>query len=218
MRSDGISCVFVNRLNASPCIYLGPGSLPLSRLLIRLCRLRVRDEATTREREIGELIGASAPMSSVLSRQHQCRIGCISRASQSGPASVRLRRGPLLCNPWRQQQLADGCSSSCSTHLRTRLSREAERERAAPAGGGRLRRNVASRAAGELALLGTDVLYFLGATVCVIPLFKYFKLSPVLGFLASGVILHQLGCAPAILRMGCGDASCDSSNIIFPSG
>jgi hypothetical protein len=31
--------------------------------------------------------------------------------------------------------------------------------------------------------------------VLVIPLFKRFKVSPVLGFLACGVLLSQLGCA-----------------------
>jgi len=50
------------------------------------------------------------------------------------------------------------------------------------------------RRAGGLSLLGQDVLYFLGATVAVIPVFKKLNISPVLGFLASGVLLHQLGC------------------------
>ena len=49
------------------------------------------------------------------------------------------------------------------------------------------------RRAGGLTLLGQDVLYFLGATVAVIPVFKKLKISPVLGFLASGIILQQLG-------------------------
>ena len=56
------------------------------------------------------------------------------------------------------------------------------------------RRNVVAKAdEGGLGLLGQDVLYFLGATVAIIPIFKRFQISPVLGFLASGVILHQLG-------------------------
>ncbi|KAG2435789.1 hypothetical protein HXX76_006985 [Chlamydomonas incerta] len=41
--------------------------------------------------------------------------------------------------------------------------------------------------------LGLDFLTFLSATVLVIPLFKSLKLSPVLGFLFSGVVLKQLG-------------------------
>lgn len=41
--------------------------------------------------------------------------------------------------------------------------------------------------------LGMDFLTFLSATVLVVPLCKQLKISPVLGFLASGVILEQLG-------------------------
>jgi Kef-type K+ transport system membrane component KefB len=41
--------------------------------------------------------------------------------------------------------------------------------------------------------LGFDFLTFLSATVLVVPLCKQLKISPVLGFLASGVILEQLG-------------------------
>lgn len=54
-------------------------------------------------------------------------------------------------------------------------------------------RDVAAQAA--LTLLAQDVLWFLGSTVAVIPLFKRLRLSPVLGFLAAGVLLHQFGCA-----------------------
>ena len=48
--------------------------------------------------------------------------------------------------------------------------------------------------------LGLDFLTFLAATVLVIPTFKSAKISPVLGFLFSGLLLGQLGCgssAPA---------------------
>ncbi len=38
-----------------------------------------------------------------------------------------------------------------------------------------------------------DLLTFLGSTVVMVPLFKKLKISPVLGFLLSGVVLHQLG-------------------------
>ncbi|KAG2498210.1 hypothetical protein HYH03_003961 [Edaphochlamys debaryana] len=41
--------------------------------------------------------------------------------------------------------------------------------------------------------LGLDFLTFLASTVLVIPLFKSLKLSPILGFLFSGVVLKQLG-------------------------
>ena len=44
--------------------------------------------------------------------------------------------------------------------------------------------------------LGLDFLTFLAATVLVIPVFKSVKASPVLGFLFSGLVLGQLGCAP----------------------
>ena len=43
--------------------------------------------------------------------------------------------------------------------------------------------------------LGLDFLTFLAATVLVIPTFKSAKISPVLGFLFSGLLLGQLGCA-----------------------
>ena len=44
--------------------------------------------------------------------------------------------------------------------------------------------------------LGLDFLTFLAATVLVIPTFKSAKISPVLGFLFSGLLLGQLGCGP----------------------
>jgi len=44
-----------------------------------------------------------------------------------------------------------------------------------------------------LTLLANDVLFFLGSTVIVIPLFNRFNISPVLGFLASGFLLTQFG-------------------------
>ena len=43
--------------------------------------------------------------------------------------------------------------------------------------------------------LGLDFLTFLAATVLVIPVFKSVKASPILGFLFSGLVLGQLGCA-----------------------
>ena len=51
------------------------------------------------------------------------------------------------------------------------------------------------RAAGAdvLKMLGLDFLTFLAATVLVIPVFKSAKLSPILGFLFSGLLLGQLG-------------------------
>lgn len=56
----------------------------------------------------------------------------------------------------------------------------------------RRRENVTVRAADPLVPLGFDFLTFLGATVLVIPLFKRLKISPVLGFLFSGLVLQQL--------------------------
>ena len=47
----------------------------------------------------------------------------------------------------------------------------------------------------SLVPLGLDCLTFLASTVLVIPLFKSVKASPVLGFLFSGIVLGQLGCA-----------------------
>lgn len=41
--------------------------------------------------------------------------------------------------------------------------------------------------------LGYDFLTFLTATVLVVPACKWLKLSPVLGFLAAGVLLEQAG-------------------------
>jgi hypothetical protein len=54
-------------------------------------------------------------------------------------------------------------------------------------------RHVAARSSGELTLLAQDVLYFLGASVVVLPVFRALKVSPVLGFLLSGFVLNQLG-------------------------
>jgi len=38
-----------------------------------------------------------------------------------------------------------------------------------------------------------DFLTFLASTVAVVPVCKYLKVSPVIGFLATGLILQQLG-------------------------
>lgn len=51
----------------------------------------------------------------------------------------------------------------------------------------------ADAATEALVPLGLDFLTFLASTVLVIPVFKYLKISPVLGFLFSGVVLQQLG-------------------------
>ena len=50
--------------------------------------------------------------------------------------------------------------------------------------------------------LGLDFLTFLAATVLVIPTFKSAKISPVLGFLFSGLLLGQLGCAHSACSPG----------------
>mmetsp|Transcript_27448 Transcript_27448/g.69813 ORF Transcript_27448/g.69813 Transcript_27448/m.69813 type:complete len:942 (-) Transcript_27448:1022-3847(-) len=52
---------------------------------------------------------------------------------------------------------------------------------------------VTTRASASILPLGFDLLTFLTSTVVVVPLFKKLKISPVLGFLFSGVVLHQLG-------------------------
>jgi len=53
---------------------------------------------------------------------------------------------------------------------------------------------AASPAAADVLLpLGLDFLTFLAATVLVVPVFKSAKVSPVLGFLFSGLVLGQLG-------------------------
>jgi Kef-type K+ transport system membrane component KefB len=41
--------------------------------------------------------------------------------------------------------------------------------------------------------LGYDFLTFLATTVAVVPVCKYLKVSPVLGFLCAGVALEQAG-------------------------
>lgn len=52
---------------------------------------------------------------------------------------------------------------------------------------------VQAAGADVLKMLGLDFLTFLAATVLVIPVFKSAKLSPILGFLFSGLLLGQLG-------------------------
>ena len=86
------------------------------------------------------------------------------------------------------------CSSPIRPSWRHQLTESSHLGRSDRVALGRPSRGaVVTRAEGGLTLLGQDVLYFLGATVLVIPTFKWLKISPVLGFLASGVILHQLG-------------------------
>lgn len=53
--------------------------------------------------------------------------------------------------------------------------------------------SAAPAAADVLLPLGLDFLTFLAATVLVVPVFKSAKVSPVLGFLFSGLVLGQLG-------------------------
>jgi hypothetical protein len=55
------------------------------------------------------------------------------------------------------------------------------------------RRTLPRARAAELMPLGLDFLTFLAATVAVVPVCKRFKVSPVLGFLATGFVLQQLG-------------------------
>lgn len=56
---------------------------------------------------------------------------------------------------------------------------------------------VAKSGSAMMSAVGFDLLTFLGSTVIVVPLFKQLKISPVLGFLFSGVVLQQLGWVPA---------------------
>lgn len=51
-----------------------------------------------------------------------------------------------------------------------------------------------AEAAPSLVPLGLDFLTFLAATVLVLPIFRSAKISPVLGFLFTGLVLGQLGC------------------------
>ncbi len=50
-----------------------------------------------------------------------------------------------------------------------------------------------AEAAPGLVPLGLDFLTFLAATVLVLPVFRSAKISPVLGFLFTGLVLGQLG-------------------------
>lgn len=50
-----------------------------------------------------------------------------------------------------------------------------------------------AEAAPSLVPLGLDFLTFLAATVLVLPVFRSAKISPVLGFLFTGLVLGQLG-------------------------
>lgn len=46
---------------------------------------------------------------------------------------------------------------------------------------------------GGLNYLGNDLLIFFCTTICIVPLFKYLKASPVLGFLAAGLVMGPAG-------------------------
>lgn len=54
-------------------------------------------------------------------------------------------------------------------------------------------------ASSEILPLGEDFLVFLGAFVIITPLFKKIDVSPILGFLAAGVILRYGRCFPGPL-------------------
>eukprot|EP01038_Epipyxis_sp_PR26KG_P011716 gene11716-15683_t len=49
------------------------------------------------------------------------------------------------------------------------------------------------KTSGSLIPLGNDLLIFLCATICIVPLFKFLNASPVLGFLAAGLLLGPAG-------------------------
>jgi hypothetical protein len=57
-------------------------------------------------------------------------------------------------------------------------------------------RAIAAGEVDQIVLLGQEFLTFLAATVVVVPLCNRLKISPILGFLLSGVLLDQTGCAP----------------------
>ena len=44
-----------------------------------------------------------------------------------------------------------------------------------------------------LNLLGSDLLAFLFSTIAIVPLFKFLKESPVIGFLAAGLMMGPAG-------------------------
>ena len=44
---------------------------------------------------------------------------------------------------------------------------------------------------GSLSPLGNDLLIFLCSTIGIVPLFKYLKASPVIGFLSAGTIASK---------------------------
>lgn len=85
-----------------------------------------------------------------------------------------------------QQKIAVGIPGTglFSSRKNCLISRRSKTGVATFAGGGEV---------GGLLPLGLDFLTFLAATVLVIPVFKSAKVSPILGFLFSGLVLGQLG-------------------------
>lgn len=125
---------------------------------------------------------AASPAAAALRRCRPTVAPCGSAAAAGG-----AQHGPgRTCQavPWRH-----GASPLLAGPSQLRRCRSGQQHGLARRGG----TLVARASADPLVPLGFDFLTFLASTVLVIPLFKHFKLSPVLGFLVSGVVLKQLG-------------------------
>ena len=107
-----------------------------------------------------------------------------------------LRSSKLRCDALATTPLQSGCrqqkAPACPTSRTSSLQQHSLSQQ-------RHQRSVASKAiAGTLTAtgiipLGYDFLTFLTTTVVVVPACKWLKISPVLGFLAAGVLLEQAG-------------------------
>ncbi|GFR52486.1 hypothetical protein Agub_g15056, partial [Astrephomene gubernaculifera] len=108
---------------------------------------------------------------------------CVTASARPRLGARRRWGGTALGQPSQPSHL-DSCSLSSNKYLwGKRCSNDVPRGQVI----------MASSESSMLLPLGLDFLTFLSATVLVIPLFKSLKLSPVLGFLFSGVVLKQLG-------------------------
>jgi hypothetical protein len=117
------------------------------------------------------------------------RGSCDPRTHSSGRASAPngvLDRRPLQVRAWHHHR-AGGPPSGASARPRSWLAGTPLRQR------GTLQPLRSTQELSGLIPLSQDVMTFLASTVFVIPVFRRLKVSPILGYLLSGLILQKFG-------------------------
>jgi hypothetical protein len=108
-----------------------------------------------------------------------------------------LGRRPFQARAWHTLRAAGPSPGRCGAPAEARCSRPRSWLAGAPLRRhGRLQRLNASQeltAVSGLIPLSQDVMTFLASTVFVIPVFRRLKISPILGYLLSGLVLQKFG-------------------------